>query len=306
MKILRAATRGSKLALAQTKRVLDALQKVYPNLSAQIQIVRTRADRQPDTPLWKLEGSGFFTAALEQALLEGKADLAVHSCKDLPTAIADGLCIAAVLERSFPEDVLVCRKPIPAPADLPAGARIGTSSIRRHAQIVRLRPDAVVQPLRGNVETRLRKLREGQFDAIVLARAGLERLGITDWEGFVFSPEEFVPAPAQGVIAVEIARDNQALYELLQPIHHLPTASASAAERHILARLQPGCHAPVGAYAKIEGVQVALTAFVSGPAGEPYFKEQISGPAQKALELAERLAQILIDKGARQILKNNA
>ncbi len=306
MRPLRAATRGSKLALIQTQRVIDALQKVRPGLSVEMQILRTHGDQQPDAPLWKLEGSGFFTARLQRALLEGEADFAVHSFKDLPTQTAEGLCIAAVLERDFPEDVLLARKSIQKLEELPPAACVGTSSIRRQAQILRLRPDVRVEPLRGNVETRFRKLQEGRYDAVILARAGLERLGITGWNGLILDPLAFLPAPAQGVIAVEILRTNEHLFELFQKIHHFPTAAAARAERRILARLHPGCHAPVGAYATIENEQMTLTAFASGPRGHPFLKEQICGTVENAVEWADCLAERLIEQGALEILKTNA
>jgi hydroxymethylbilane synthase len=302
MKPLRAATRGSRLALIQTQRVIDALQKVCPGLPVEIHVVRTQADQRPDVPLWKLEGSGFFTAHLEEALVEGRADFAVHSFKDLPTQIPERLCIAAVLERDFPEDVLLFREPLHSLAELPTGVCVGTSSLRRQAQMLRLRPDVRVEPLRGNVETRLRKLQEGRYDAVILARAGLERLGITGWKGMIFDPQEFLPAPAQGVIAVETVSENKEVRELLGGIHHCLTAAAAEAERRILARLHPGCHAPVGAYAKIEQEQMTLTAFVSGPKGVPFLKEQICGSAAKAIEWADCLAERLIEQGAHEIL----
>ncbi|HOQ05142.1 MAG TPA: hydroxymethylbilane synthase [Anaerohalosphaeraceae bacterium] len=306
MTLLRAATRGSKLALIQTQRVIDALQKVCPGLSVEMQILRTQGDQQADAPLWKLEGSGFFTARLQQALLEGAADFAVHSFKDLPTQTPDGLCIAAVLERDFPEDVLLARRPIRNLQELPPSACVGTSSIRRQAQLLRRRPDVRVEPLRGNVETRLRKLQEGRYDAVILARAGLERLGIHGWNGLILDPLDFLPAPAQGVIAVEILRENERLFELFQTIHHVPTAAAAQAERRILARLHPGCHAPVGAYAAIENEQITLTAFASGPQGHPFLKERICGPVRNAVEWADCLAERLIEQGALEILKTNA
>lgn len=304
MKPLRAATRGSKLALIQTQRVVEALRTVHGDLAVDIQVIRTEADQQPDVPLWKLEGSGFFTASLQQALLEGRADFAVHSFKDLPTQPTKGLSIAAVLERDFPEDVLLFRESQRTLDELPEGACVGTSSIRRQVQMLRLRPDVRVEPLRGNVETRLRKLKEGRYDAILLARAGLERLGITGWNGLILDPEEFLPAPAQGIIAVEVRQDNKDLCDLFGSIHHSQTAGAAQAERHILFRLHPGCHSPVGAYAKMEkGGGLVLTAFVSGPSGQPYLKERICGSLQKAIEWADCLSQRLIDRGALEILK---
>jgi hydroxymethylbilane synthase len=303
MKTLRAATRGSKLALAQTNLAADALRKLHPGLDIQIHIVRTEGDQQADLPLWKLEGSGFFTARLEQALLTGQADLAVHSYKDLPTEETSGLHIAAVLERLFPEDVMVCRRPAEGLNEIPQGARLGTSSVRRSAQLLARRPDLDIRPIRGNVETRLRKLRAGEFDAIVLARAGLERLGITDWTGFCFDPADFLPAPAQGAIAVQCRIEDQQVSELIRRVHHKATGLVTSAERRVLARLHPGCHAPVGAYARLDGSRMTLAAFAADPSGKPFLKEEICGPADRAIEYADQLAQRLLSKGAGDILK---
>ncbi len=305
MKKLRAATRGSKLALAQTHQAVLALQKVHPGLQIEIHIVRTEGDQRSDLPLWKLEGSGFFTAQIERALLERRADLAVHSYKDLPTEETEGLQIAAVPERLFPEDVMVCLNSANSLGDVSSRARIGTSSVRRAAQLRRSRPDLEILPIRGNVETRLRKLQENQYEAIVLARAGLERLGISNWNGFCFDPADFLPAPAQGAIAIQTRTEDREIIDLVGCIHHQPTGLATSAERRVLLRLHPGCHAPVGAFARLDGSRIILSAFAAAPSGSPFLKEEICGPAARALEYADLLAERLLSKGAGDILKRN-
>lgn len=305
MRTLWAATRGSKLALAQTHLAVEALRKAHPDLAVEIRIVRTEGDQQIDAPLWKLEGSGFFTAQLERALLAGQADLAIHSYKDLPTDQTEGLQITAVLQRLFPEDVMVCMEPVSNMEQISEGARIGTSSVRRAAQLRHQRPDLDLEPIRGNVETRLRKLRDRQFDAVVLARAGLERLGIRDWKGFCFDPRQFLPAPAQGAIAIQTRTEDQEVNDLVRPAHHEETGLLVSAERRVLARLHPGCHAPVGAFAQMDGSQMILTAFAADPSGNPFLKEEIGGPAAHALQYAERIAEMLLSKGAKEILEKH-
>lgn len=303
MKTLRAATRGSKLALAQTHLAVEALREAHPGLAVEIRIVRTEGDQQTDTPLWKLEGSGFFTAQLERALLAGQADLAIHSYKDLPTDQTEGLHVAAVLQRLFPEDVMVCAEPISSMEQIPHGARIGTSSVRRAAQLRHRRPDLEIEPIRGNVETRLRKIEDRRFDAVVLARAGLERLGITNWTGFCFDPRQFLPAPAQGAIAIQTRTEDKEVNDLVRPAHHEATGLLVSAERRVLARLHPGCHAPVGAFAQMDGSHMILTAFAADPSGNPFLKEEIGGPAADALQYAEQIAEMLVSKGAKEILE---
>lgn len=304
MRTLRAVTRGSRLALVQTQLAIEALQKAHAGLSIEIQTVRTAGDQQTDVPLWKLEGAGFFTSQLEEALLSGQADLAVHSYKDLPTEMPADLQISAVLQRFHPEDVLICRQPASSLEEVPTGVRIGTSSVRRAAQLRHLRPDLELAAIRGNVETRVRKLEAGEYDAIVLARAGLDRLGIRNWKGFCFDPRKFVPAPAQGAIAVQTRSDDGEVIELIRAVHDEETGHATAAERRVLERLHPGCHGPVGAYAKIEDRQVRLTAFAADPSGSPFLKEEICGRRENAIDYAARLADVLLSQGARDILEN--
>ncbi len=305
MKKRRAATRGSKLALAQTHLAAEALRKAHPGLVIAIQPVQTAGDQQGDVPLWKLEGVGFFTSRLEQELLAGRADFAVHSLKDLPAEMPEGLVIGAVLQRFYPEDVMVCRRPVRGLEEVANGARVGTSSVRRTAQLLHLRPDLVIEPIRGNVETRLNKLADGDYDAVVLARAGLERLGNRHWQGFCFDVWEFLPAPGQGAIAIQARSDDPEMIDLLGSVHHERTGLEAGAERRVLARLHPGCHGPVGAYAEIKEGKIRIAAFVADPSGHPFLREEICGRADNALQCADQVADALLSKGARKFLENH-
>jgi hydroxymethylbilane synthase len=227
----------------------------------------------------------------------------VHSYKDLPTQTRPELVIVAVPKREHPEDVLVCRHACSSIDALKAGAVAGTSSPRRSTQIKRLRPDVEVRPIRGNVETRLRKVRDGEYDATVLARAGLVRLRMTDSIGFVFDPREFIPAPAQGALAIQTRADDVETVELVRGINDNVTEQTVAAERRVLELLHPGCHAPVGVYAKIEEDEMRIIAFAAGPDGIPFLREEVCGPATDSTAAAERLAAMLIEKGAKEIIE---
>lgn len=253
---MRLATRASALALAQTELARTALQAVHPDLRVDLLEVRTEGDLLQDVSLESVEGRGFFTDALERALLAGSADLAVHSLKDLPVEIPPGLAVAAVLEREDPRDVLV--SPHGGLSDLPPSARVGTDSSRRRSQLALLRPDLDFRPVRGNVPTRLRKLDAGEYDALVLAAAGLRRLGLLERLGHPLDPAECLPAPGQGAIALEAAGGEWA--DLAGPASHRPTQAAVEAERACLRALGGGCQAPVGALAELVGGELRLQA----------------------------------------------
>jgi hydroxymethylbilane synthase len=274
---LRLATRGSDLALAQAELARRALAAVHPDLAVELLEVSTRGDRLQDVSLESVEGRGFFTDALERALERGDADLAVHSLKVLPTEIGPVFAVAAVLEREDPRDVLVSRHG--GLFDLPPGARVGTDSARRRTQLALHRPDLVFHPVRGNVPTRLRKLDAGEFDALVLAAAGLRRLGLHDRLGHPLDPELCLPAPGQGAIALEGAADGEWL-DVARAAGHLATETAVTAERSCLAALGGGCQTATGALARIEGDRLILAAVividerarrveVEGDAGDP-------------------------------------
>jgi hydroxymethylbilane synthase len=302
MKILTVATRGGALAIAQTKIVNAGLQRIYPDLKIEIKTVATRGDRDRRTALWDLKDSGFFTSQVEDALLAGEADLAVHSFKDLPTRLREGLTIAAVCDRAFPEDCLVSPNPISAIEQLGNSAKIGTSSLRRAVQIRRLRKDLEPVPIRGNVQTRIRKLDKGEFDAVILARAGLERLALGDKISFCFDPRNFIPAPAQGALAVQTRETDIEIGKVVAAIDDEKVRMVTFAERQVLATMQCGCHAPVGAFANIVGDNIEICAFISDLQGENLVRREIVGPASKGQALAEQLAQELLQDGGREIL----
>lgn len=294
MSVLTVATRGGKLAIAQTEMVVSSLKKNHPDIQFKIRKITTEGDRDRRTTLWKLETSGFFTSQVEDCLLAGEADFAVHSFKDLPTRQREGLTIAAVCERQFAEDCLIAADSMASIEQLPKAAKIGTSSLRRMVQLRRLRGDLVPTPIRGNVTTRIRLLEEGKFDAIILARAGVERLGLQKKISFCFEPEQFIPAPAQGALAVQTRTDDVATRKLVAAIDDKKTRTVTLAERQVLVTTQCGCHAPVGAFAKITGDDIEIRAFISDTEGENFISRRITGPAAKAEKLAQKLANDLL------------
>jgi len=302
-KPLTLATRPTALALAQSQIVVAAIKKLYPELELRITQVKSEGDRDTRTALWDLRQTGFFTSQLENALLEKKAHLAVHSFKDLPTKDTDGLTIAAVLDRQFPEDCLVAAGPMDSIEQLPPNARVGTSSLRRAVQLKRIREDLQILPLRGSIPTRLEKVRQGKFDAVVAARAGLERLALADRISLIFAPEEFLPAPAQGALAVQIRTDDTAAAQLIATIDDSVAHITALAERRILKKLRCGCRAPVGTYAVISAGQIDIDAFLAEPEGRNFIKRSTAGPVTDAPELADRLAEKLLTLGGRQIIK---
>ncbi len=244
--VLRLGTRGGDLATWQASEVARLIVAAHPGTAVDIRVIRTAGDREASTPVARIGGTGIFTREIEAALQEGAIDIAVHSLKDLPTRLADGLALAAIPERADPRDVLVA-----APGSrleyLPPGARIGTSSMRRRSQLLARHPHLSMLDIRGNVPTRLAKLDRGEFDALVLARAGLLRLGLDSRAAEVIEPDVVLPAPGQGALAVESRADDERVLALLQAIDHAPTRLATCAERALLARVEGGCQAPVGA-----------------------------------------------------------
>ncbi|HIJ67082.1 MAG TPA: hydroxymethylbilane synthase [Planctomycetes bacterium] len=304
MKTLVVATRGSRLALAQTNIVIDALKKTHPDVNFEIKRITTKGDKQTKVALWQLSGFGFFTRQVEEALLAGEADIAVHSFKDMPTEKPEGLTIAAVSERFFPQDCFVSNKAAGSLDEVPEGAKIGTSSFRRIAQIKQLRGDLQTTTIRGNVQTRLSKVQSGQLDAVILARAGLERLGLAEVISFSFDPLEFIPAPAQGALAVQTRSDDPDTNRIASSINHAPTRLVVSAERRVLAALHPGCHAPVGVFAKITGSDIMITAFVSDIEGKVFLHRKVTGPNSESELLADRIADELVKDGAARLLEN--
>jgi hydroxymethylbilane synthase len=302
MKVLTVATRGGELAFAQTKIVTDALRKIYPDIKAEINKVTTKGDRDRRTALWDLKTSGFFTSRVEDVLLAAEADLAVHSFKDLPTRPREGLAIAAVCDRAFAEDCLVSAAPLSAIDQLKECAKIGTSSLRRAVQLKQLRPDLRATPIRGNVQTRIRKLDKGDFDAIILARAGVERIGLGKKISFSFDPKLFIPAPAQGALAVQTRSDDGQTHKLVAAIDDAKVRTITSAERQVLVTMQCGCRAPVGAFASIDGNEIEICAFIADPQGRTFIKRELTGPVSKAEELAEQIAGELLQAGGKEIL----
>ena len=302
MKSLTVATRGGALAIAQTEYVIATLKKIHPGLEIRIKEITTTGDKDRRTALWTLKETGFFTSQVEDALTAHEADFAVHSFKDLPTAQREGLGIGAVFDRNFVEDCLVSVSPVESIDQLPADAKIGTSSLRRAAQIKHLRADIEPTPIRGNVHTRLRKLDSDQFDAILLARAGLERLGLADKISFIFDPAVFIPAPAQGALGIQTRAEDVETNEIIAAIDDENARTTTAAERKILTTMQCGCHAPVGAYAEIAGGDIHISAFISDLEGKNFISRELAGPAENAEKLAEKVAKELLETGGKWIL----
>jgi len=303
MTVLRIATRNSALALAQTRLIMQMLKGKHPRLEMEMVPITTAGDQNPDVPLWKLEGAGFFTTQIEKALLENEADVAIHSFKDLPTTETPGLTIATIPVRENPADVVVCGQKIRSLADVPSGAIVGTSSLRRQAQLLRLRPDLKTRPLRGNVNTRLQKLDEGRYDTLIMAAAGLLRLGLRGRISLWLEPTEFLPAPAQGALAVQTRADDKATIEMVEMIEDAQTRRIVLAERQVLRRLHPGCHAPVGVFAQKQGDAIRIFAFVSRPDGSEFLRKETEGRFEDAYNVAEQLADDMIAGGAKKILE---
>jgi len=302
MQVLTVATRGTDLAIVQTELVISALKKIYSDIDIKVKKITSAGDKDQRTALWNLKASGFFTSQVEDALLAGEADFAVHSFKDLPTRQRDGLNITAVCERRFVEDCLIAAEPINSVGELGRFARIGTSSLRRTAQMKRLRPDFKLIPVRGNVRTRINLLTSGKVDAIILARAGIERLGLGGEISFCFDPKQFIPAPAQGALAVQTRTDDIETRRLIAAMDDEKSRTVTFAERQVLVTMQCGCHAPVGTFAEISGDEIVIYAFISDLEGESFIRRQIAGLAVQADKLAGKLANQLLDAGGREIL----
>ena len=298
---MRIATRESPLALWQARHVQDLLQRAHPGLAVELVPMTTAGDQLLDRSLATVGGKGLFVKELETALLEGRADLAVHSMKDVPAQLPPGLCLSAYLAGEDPRDALVSNDYASLDA-LPAGSTVGTSSLRRQAQLLSLRPDLRLAELRGNVGTRLRKLDEGQYQAILLAHAGLLRLGLEGRIRESFAVERFVPAIAQGVIGIECREDDAATRARLAPLHNTAAATRLAAERALSARLGGACTVPVAGHAVLHGSRLRLDALVAAPDGSRMVRAALEGAAADAAVLGERLARQLLEAGGRDIL----
>jgi len=298
---IRIATRKSALALWQAEHVADLLNALPDVESVELLPLSTRGDEILDRSLQKIGGKGLFIKELEVAMQAGEADIAVHSMKDVPAEMPPGFCLAAVLKRANHADAFVA--PDGCTLDnLAHGARIGSSSLRRQAQLKLIRPDLLVEPLRGNVNTRLSKLDNGDYDAIILAAAGLERLGLDHYISHQFSPDEMLPAAAQGVIGIECLESNDALRTILGKLTHEATARTTAAERAVARALDASCQSPVASYAVIEGSSLTITALVAMPDGSEAIRDRITGPVEDADRLGEELAKRLLASGAGELL----
>jgi len=302
IEVLRIATRKSPLALWQAEHVRARLAAAHPGLSIELVTMSTQGDRVLDSPLAKIGGKGLFVKELEQGMLAGGADIAVHSMKDVPAELPGGLDIGAFLEREDPLDAFVSND-FPALETLPQGARVGTSSLRRQCQLRAVRPDLDIRDLRGNVGTRLGKLDAGEYDAIVLACAGLRRLGMAPRITQALEPETLLPAIAQGVIGIECRADDAWVAGLIDVLNHPATATRTRAERAMNAHLAGGCQAPVAGYSEIIDGVLEMRGLVGRPDGSDIVRGAISGPPDDAAALGRELAQDLLTRGADVILR---
>lgn len=298
---IRIATRKSPLALWQANYVAERLQAVYPNIKTELVTMVTRGDKILDAPLAKVGGKGLFVKELEQGMLEGKADIAVHSMKDVPVEFPEGLHLSAIMEREDPCDAMVSNH-YKDSTELPEDARIGTSSLRRQCQIKARFPKARILSLRGNVNTRLAKLDAGDFDAIILASAGLKRLGMAQRITQRLTPELSLPAIGQGAIGIECRSNDETINALLTKLHDQETSICISAERAMNARLQGGCQVPIAGYAYLDADRLAIKGLVGKPDGSRIYTAELTGPKEQAQQLGTTVAEHLLDQGADQIL----
>jgi hydroxymethylbilane synthase len=290
------ASRGSQLALWQARWVESQLSS--RGHECRIEIIKTTGDKITDVPLAKVGTKGLFTKEIEEALIDGRADLAVHSLKDLPTELPAGLVLAAIPEREDPRDAVLGKKI----ADLPPGAKVGTSSLRRAAQLRKLRPDLTIESVRGNLDTRIRKLDEGKYDAIVLAAAGLKRLGWGDRIAEILDADRMCSAVGQGALAIE-TRESGAGFDACKALDHAPTHAAVTAERGVLGALGGGCQVPIGAYATVAGDRLTIRAIVAAPDGSDMITAESAGRAADAAAIGAKLGADLLSRGAAKILE---
>ena len=298
-------SRGSKLALAQSTMIRDQLTGANPEVVIDIKIIQTTGDIKND-PLSVIGGKGVFTKELEEALLDRRIDIAVHSLKDLPTVIPEKLQLSAICQREDPRDALIMASGATTPVSvrtLKISAVIGTSSPRRAAQLGFLRSDLVIKDLRGNIDTRLRKLDEGQYDALVLAAAGLRRLSIQDRISSLISTDEMLPAVCQGAIGLETRYDDDFAKSIVAKVDHLTTRLACLAERAFLRALGGGCQLPIAGHANVQLDQIHIDGLVAHPGGKRMIRERLSGPADSAEQMGSDLGNLLLDQGAKSLLR---
>ena len=304
-------TRGSKLALWQAEWIRSELRKLYPALDIELNKIKTTGDKILDVPLAQVGGKGLFVKEIEEAMLRNDADIAVHSMKDVPTEFPDGLHLAVICEREDPRDALIISGKLKVRSEkvmqsllyaLPQGIRIGTSSLRRSCQLLSVRPDLKISQLRGNLDTRLRKLDEGSFDAIVLAAAGVKRLGWSDRITETLPFEISLPAIGQGAVGIECRVRDEFIHDLIAPLNHPSTSICVKAERAFLRRLEGGCQVPIAAHARLEHSLLIVDGLVGSINGEKIIRSHIDGKPEQAEELGVRLAEDVLSRGAKEIL----
>ncbi len=298
---LKIGTRQSLLALWQSNHIAALLKEKYPECEVVLKKIVTKGDKILDVPLAKIGGKGLFTKEIEAELLDGTVDLAVHSLKDMPTVLPEGLCLTAITTRANVGDAFVSNK-YSSFAELPEGAVLGTSSLRRKAQLLAMRPDLKIVDLRGNVDTRLRKLDEGQMDAIILAAAGLERLGYKDRIKEVIPVSTCIPAVGQGALAIECRTDNTEVREMLAFLNDTAAKQATDAERAFLGLIEGGCQVPIGVHASVQNEEITVEAIIASLDGQTVLRNKITGKAQEAEELGRQLGTKMLAEGGSQIL----
>ena len=299
--IIRIGTRSSALALWQANYVADTLRKHYPQCKVELVHHSTKGDRILEKPLAEIGGKSLFTEELEASMRDGSIDLAVHSLKDMPTELPEDLVLGAITERETPCDALVSPK-YKTLDQLPQGAKVGTSSLRRQAQLLNQRPDLQISVLRGNVQTRLNKLETENFDAIVLAEAGLKRLGLESVITQTFTSDEMIPAVGQGALGIECRKDDAEMLDMLSVLHDENTMWATRGERSFLRQLEGGCQVPMGVYGTIYKGQLTLKAIIASLDGKNCFEGELSGPKEKADMLGRNLAKALYEEGGKAII----
>ena len=299
--VLKIGTRQSLLALWQSNHIAACLRKQYPECEVVLKKIVTKGDRILDVPLAQIGGKGLFTKEIEEDLLSGEVDLAVHSLKDMPTVLPEGLCLTAITERANVGDAFVSND-YACFEELPLGALVGTSSLRRKAQLLAARPDLTIRDLRGNVDTRLRKLDEGLYDAVILAAAGLERLGHGDRIKAIIPSDVCLPAVGQGALAIECRTDDAEVRQMLDFLNDQPTVYATAAERAFLGLLEGGCQVPIGVHADVNGEQIKIEAIIAALDGSTVLRDTIEGAAVDAVALGQKLGKKMLANGGQKIL----
>lgn len=300
--MLRIGTRGSRLALQQSEWVKAQLEARYPDIGVELVKIKTTGDKILDSPLSKIGGKGLFVKEIEDALLERRVDLAVHSMKDVPAQLPDNLYLSTFPEREDPSDALISVDGLPLDR-LPPNAKVGTSSLRRGAQLLHMRPDLDLVPLRGNVDTRLRKVESGELHAVILACAGLKRLGLADRITQVIPRDQVLPAVGQGALGLEIRRDDAGLADILSFLDHAPTRMTVSAERAFLKELEGGCQVPIAGFARLDGDRLSFKGMVAEPDGSRLFREETDGPKDQAEAIGIACARNLLASGADKVLE---